>query len=62
VRQWREHDDQAVNRRQKAKRRFGFYYSGSTPSAVRYQNWKFYYTMTETQEGGKLGKARPVVC
>ena len=22
-----------------------FYYTGSLPSAVRYKNWKFYYTM-----------------
>jgi arylsulfatase len=25
-----------------------FYYSGSKPSAVRYKNWKFYYTMVPT--------------
>jgi len=24
-----------------------FYYSGSTPSAVRYKNWKMYYTMSQ---------------
>jgi len=29
-----------------------FYYSGATPSAVRYKNWKFYYTMSQ---GGALG-------
>ena len=26
-------------------RDYFFYYSGATPSAVRYKNWKFYYTM-----------------
>jgi arylsulfatase len=25
-----------------------FYYSGSTPSAVRYKNWKMYYTMSKS--------------
>jgi arylsulfatase A-like enzyme len=25
-----------------------FYYTGAQPSAVRYQNWKFYYTMVPT--------------
>jgi hypothetical protein len=25
-----------------------FYYTGSQPSAVRYKNWKFYYTMVPT--------------
>ncbi|WP_051979149.1 arylsulfatase [Edaphobacter aggregans] len=25
-----------------------FYYTGPTPSAVRYKNWKFYYTMVPT--------------
>jgi arylsulfatase len=24
-----------------------FYYSGATPSAVRYKNWKMYYTMSQ---------------
>jgi arylsulfatase len=32
-----------------------FYYMGSVPSAVRYKNWKFYYTMpNETAVGGLL--------
>ena len=29
-----------------------FYYTGSTPSAVRYKNWKFYYTMVPTANPG----------
>ena len=29
-----------------------FYYSGSTPSAVRYKNWKMYYTMTQSGAAG----------
>jgi len=29
-----------------------FYYSGSTPSAVRYKNWKMYYSMTDSGAAG----------
>ena len=35
-----------------------FYYSGATPSAVRYKNWKMYYTMAE---GGATGWFLPLV-
>ncbi len=31
----------------KSARDVFFYYSGSTPSAVRYKNWKMYYTMPQ---------------
>jgi arylsulfatase A-like enzyme len=31
-----------------------FYYSGSTPSAVRYKNWKMYYTMSQPGPAGWL--------
>ena len=31
----------------KSARDVFFYYSGSTPSAVRYKNWKMYYTMSQ---------------
>src|SRR5262245_17585570 len=31
----------------KSARDYFFYYSGSTPSAVRYKNWKMYYTMSQ---------------
>jgi arylsulfatase len=31
-----------------------FYYSGATPSAVRFKNWKFYYNMAETGAAGWL--------
>jgi arylsulfatase A-like enzyme len=35
-----------------------FYYSNSTPSAVRYKNWKMYYTMTGTgPTAAMLGKS-----
>ena len=35
-----------------------FYYSGSTPSAVRYKNWKMYYSMAP---GGASGWFLPLV-
>jgi arylsulfatase len=35
-----------------------FYYSGATPSAVRYKNWKMYYTMAQ---GGAEGWIQPLV-
>ena len=37
-------------------RDYFFYYSGATPSAVRYKNWKFYYSMAQ-ERGGRLDGA-----
>jgi arylsulfatase A-like enzyme len=37
--------DYLTGKSEKSAREVFFYYSGSTPSAVRYKNWKFYYTM-----------------
>src|SRR5262249_23950954 len=31
----------------KSARDHFYYFSGATPSAVRYKNWKMYYTMTQ---------------
>ena len=42
----------------KSARDVFFYYSGATPSAVRYKNWKMYYTMAE---GGASGWFMPLV-
>ena len=42
----------------KSARDYFFYYSGSTPSAVRYKNWKMYYSMS--QPGG-AGWVLPLV-
>jgi arylsulfatase A-like enzyme len=39
---------------EKSARNFFFYYSGSTPSAVRYKNWKIYYTMSAHGAAGWL--------
>jgi arylsulfatase len=38
----------------KSAREVFFYYSGATPSAVRFQNWKMYYTMSQAGAGGWL--------
>jgi arylsulfatase len=38
----------------KSARDFFFYYSGATPSAVRYKNWKMYYNMSQEVAGGWL--------
>jgi arylsulfatase len=38
----------------KSARDHFFYYSGSTPSAVRYKNWKMYYTMSQPGGAGWL--------
>src|SRR6185369_491235 len=35
-----------------SSRDYFFYFSGSTPSAVRYKNWKMYYTMSQPGPAG----------
>jgi arylsulfatase len=48
--------DYLTGKSEKSARDYFFYWSGSTPSAVRYKNWKMYYTMTDTTSGGgRLG-------
>ena len=44
--------------RDKSARDVFFYYSGATPSAVRYKNWKMYYTMAAGRSGGLVLAAR----
>jgi len=39
---------------QKSARNVFFYYSGASPSAVRYNNWKLYYSMSEPGAAGWL--------
>jgi arylsulfatase len=39
--------DYLTGRSDKSARDYFFYYSGSTPSAVRYKNWKMYYNMAQ---------------
>jgi arylsulfatase A-like enzyme len=44
--------DYLTGKSDQSARDYFFYYSGSTPSAVRYKNWKFYYSMAEPGAGG----------
>jgi arylsulfatase len=50
--------DYLAGRSEKSARDFFFYYSGATPSAVRYKNWKMYYTMSQP---GPAGWIMPLV-
>jgi arylsulfatase len=43
---------------QKSAREVFYYFSGATPSAVRYRNWKMYYTMSQP---GAAGWIMPLV-
>src|SRR6266404_971552 len=48
--------DYLTGKSEKSARDTFFYYTGPTPSAVRYKNWKFYYTMVpDTAMGGLTG-------
>ena len=45
--------DYLEGKSEKSARDTFFYYTGARPSAVRYKNWKFYYTMVpDTATGG----------
>jgi len=46
--------DYLEGKSEKSARDVFFYYSGSTPSAVRYKNWKMYYTMSQPGGAGWL--------
>jgi arylsulfatase len=49
--------DYLTGKSEKSAREVFFYYGGSTPSAVRYKNWKMYYTMVgSTGASAILGK------
>jgi arylsulfatase len=50
--------DYLEGKSEKSARDVFFYYSGATPSAVRYKNWKMYYTMAP---GGATGWFLPLV-
>jgi arylsulfatase len=50
--------DYLEGKSEKSARNFFFYFSGSTPSAVRYKNWKMYYTMSQP---GPAGWIMPLV-
>jgi arylsulfatase A-like enzyme len=46
--------DYLEGKSEKSARDYFFYYSGSTPSAVRYKNWKMYYIMSQEGATGWL--------
>ena len=46
--------DYLEGKSEKSARDYFFYYSGSTPSAVRINNWKIYYTMSKPGGAGWL--------
>jgi arylsulfatase A-like enzyme len=50
--------DYLEGKSEKSARDFFYYFSGSTPSAVRYKNWKMYYTMSQP---GPAGWIMPLV-
>ena len=44
--------DYLTGKSEKSARDFFYYFSGATPSAVRYKNWKMYYAMSQPGPGG----------
>ena len=52
--------DFLLGKSEKSARDHFFFYSGATPSAVRYKNWKMYYTMSQPGAGGLDPAADPL--
>jgi arylsulfatase len=50
--------DYLTGKSEKSARDFFYYFSGATPSAVRYKNWKMYYSMSQP---GPAGWIMPLV-
>jgi len=50
--------DYLTGKSEKSARDFFYYFSGATPSAVRYKNWKMYYNMSQP---GPAGWIMPLV-
>jgi len=46
--------DYLTGKSEKSAREIFFYYTGPKPSAVRYKNWKMYYTMVPTDPTGAM--------
>jgi arylsulfatase len=44
--------DYLTGKSEKSARDFFYYFSGATPSAVRYKNWKMYYNMSQPGPAG----------
>jgi arylsulfatase A-like enzyme len=51
--------DYLEGKSEKSARDFFFYFSGATPSAVRYKNWKMYYTMSQPGPAGWIMPLTP---
>ena len=51
--------DYLTGKSDKSARDTFFYYSGKDPSAVRYKNWKIYFTMVPQAPEGFIGGALP---
>ena len=51
--------DYLLGKTQKSARNTFFYYSGSKPSAVRYKNWKIYFTMVSDDPAGFIAGPLP---
>ena len=51
--------DYLEGKSEKSARDYFFYYSGATPSAVRYKNWKMYYTMSQPGPAGWIMPLTP---
>ena len=52
--------DYLTGKSEKSNREYFFYYQGRQPSAVRYKNWKFYYTMMGSEGVDALNPANDV--
>ena len=51
--------DYLEGKTEKSARDTFFYYSGAQPSAVRYKNWKIYFTMVSDSPAGFIAGALP---
>jgi hypothetical protein len=51
--------DYLEGKSEKSARDTFFYYSGAAPSAVRYKNWKIYFTMVSDSPAGFISGALP---
>ena len=52
--------DYLEGKTEKSARDYFFYYTGATPSAVRYNNWKIYFTMEGSTGAAALRGRRPL--
>ena len=52
--------DYLEGKSEKSARDYFYYFSGATPSAVRYKNWKMYFTMSQPGAEGLDNAAHPI--